>query len=86
MDDPAIARQYGGRIAFWIGMDVQQIIPFGTPAEVRAHVRERIRTFNRPEGGLILAAGNAILPDTPLENLYAYGDALYEPLEGKSSR
>jgi hypothetical protein len=42
-------------------------------------VRERICTFNRPEGGLILAAGNAILPDTPLENLYAYGDALYEP-------
>jgi uroporphyrinogen decarboxylase len=81
MDDPAIARQYGGRIAFWIGMDVQQIIPFGTPDEVRAHVRERIRTFNRPEGGLILAAGNAILPDTPLENLYAYGDALYKPLD-----
>ncbi|NLS78420.1 MAG: hypothetical protein GXY76_14270 [Chloroflexi bacterium] len=83
MDDLAIAKQYGGRIAFWIGMDVQHIIPSGTPAEVRAHVRERIRTFNRPEGGLILAAGNAILPDTPMENLYAYVEALREPLEGQ---
>ena len=84
MDDQAIARQYGGKVAFWIGMDVQQILPFGTPEEVRAHVRERIRTFHRPEGGLILAAGNAILPDTPLENLHAYVNALREPLEERA--
>jgi hypothetical protein len=37
-------------------------------------------TSNRPEGGLILAAGNAILPDTPLENLHAYVNALRETL------
>ncbi|MBI3973145.1 MAG: methylcobamide--CoM methyltransferase [Chloroflexi bacterium] len=78
MDDPAIAARYGGRIAFWIGMDVQQVIPFGTPDEVRAAVRERIRTFYRPEGGLILAAGNAILPDTPLANLHAYLETICE--------
>lgn len=80
MEDEIIAASYGGRIAFWIGMDVQQIIPFGSPEEVHAHVRERIRTFYRPEGGLVLAAGNAILPDTPMVNLYAYIDALCEPI------
>jgi uroporphyrinogen decarboxylase len=80
MDDPAIAEHYSGKIAFWIGMDVQQILPFGTPKEVRAHVRQRVETFNRPEGGLILAAGNAILPDTPMENLQAYVEALREPV------
>jgi hypothetical protein len=82
MDDQTISRRYGGRVAFWIGMDVQQILPFGTPDDIRAHVRQRIRTFHRPEGGLILASGNAILPDTPLENLHAYVRALREPLEG----
>ena len=81
MDDKAVAAHYGGRVTFWIGMDVQQIIPFGTPEEVRTHVRQRIRTFYRPQGGLILAAGNAILPDTPLENLYAYLETLREPVE-----
>lgn len=85
MDDEAIAKRYSGRIAFWIGMDVQQILPFGTPQQVRDHVRQRIRTFNRPEGGLLLAAGNAILPDTPMENLYAYVKAIREPLEGAES-
>jgi len=78
MDDRKIAAQYGGRICFWIGMDVQKVIPFGTPDEVHNAVQERIRTFYRPEGGLIVAAGNAILPDTPIENLRAYLDTLNE--------
>lgn len=78
MDDKNIATRYGGRICFWIGMDVQNVIPFGTPNEVRNAVRERIQTFYRPEGGLIVAAGNAILPDTPIENLRAYLDTLKE--------
>lgn len=78
MDDKNIAMRYGGRICFWIGMDVQKVIPFGTPDEVRNVVRERIRTFSRPEGGLVLAAGNAILPDTPIENLRVYLETLRE--------
>ena len=36
MDEREIARRYGGRICIWSGFDVQQIIPFGTPEEVRA--------------------------------------------------
>ncbi len=76
MDDPAIAARYGGRVAFWIGMDVQQVIPFGTPDDVRAHVQRRMQTFDRSDGGLVVAAGNAILPDTPLENLRAYLETL----------
>lgn len=78
MDDRKIALRYGGRICFWIGMDVQKVIPFGTPDEVRNAVWERIQTFNRPEGGLIVAAGNAILPDTPIENLRAYLETMRE--------
>ncbi len=80
MDDAAIAREFGGQIAFWIGMDVQQVIPFGTPDQIREHVRRRIGTFHREDGGLILAAGNAILHDTPLENVRAYAEALRQPV------
>ena len=85
MDDQAVSARYGGKVAFWIGMDVQQIIPFGTPAEARAHVRERMRAFGRPDGGLILAAGNAILPDTPLGNLCAYLETLCEPASAQGA-
>lgn len=76
MDDEYIARKYGGRIAFWIGMDVQQLLPFGTPEEVREGCGRRLQTFLRPDGGLILAAGNAIMPETPLENIKAYLNTL----------
>lgn len=80
MDDEKIAKEFGGKIAFWIGMDVQQIIPFSTPEKVRQHVISRIKTFYRPDGGLVLAAGNAILQDTPLENIRVYAEALRQPV------
>lgn len=76
MDDVHIAREYGSRIAFWIGMDVQQLIPFGTPEQVREGCRHRMQTFYRSDGGLILAAGNAILPETPMLNVRAYLETL----------
>ena len=76
MDDESIARQYGGRIAFWIGMDVQQLLPFGKPEEVRAGCLRRMQAFSRPDGGTVLAAGNAIMPETPLENIRVYLEAL----------
>lgn len=78
MDDPTIADRYGGRVAFWIGMDGQLILQFGTPDEVRDHVRARKRTFYRPEGGLILGAGTCILPGIPMDNLRAYIETLCE--------
>ena len=80
MDDAAIAAQYAGRIAFWIGMDVQQLLPFGTVDEVRAGCYKRMETFYRPEGGLILAAGNAIMAETPVDNIRAYLETLRQPL------
>jgi uroporphyrinogen decarboxylase len=79
MDDVAVAERFGGQIAFWIGMDVQHVIPFGTPEQIGEHVRRRVRAFYRNDGGLVLAAGNAILADTPLENVRAYAQALRQP-------
>lgn len=80
-DDTHIASEYGGKIAFWAGMDVQHILPFGTPNEVRAHVHARRRNMGRPDGGLIVGAGNTIGPEVPLENLRAYHQALRDPLD-----
>jgi hypothetical protein len=44
-------------------------MPFGTPAEVKQHVREIVDTFARPEGGLIQRG--ELAPDWPLENCRA---------------
>ena len=74
MDEGAVAAKFGGCLSFLAGFDVQQILRTASPEEVRAEVRFLVDTFDRPEGGLCLAAGNGILPGTPLENVEAFLD------------
>ena len=76
MDMEETARRFGNQISFLAGMDVQNILPNGTPAEVREEIRYLKRTFHSEQGGLILAAGNGILSDTPLENIEAMLDEM----------
>ena len=74
MDQREIARKYGGSLCIWAGFDVQRIIPYGTPQQVRAEVRRMIDTYSRPDGRFILTAGNALTADTPYESLHALLD------------
>ncbi len=72
MDYQEIVDRFGGKITFLVGLDVQHLLPQGTEAEVRAGVRDVARVFRRPEGGFMLAAGNGIMPETPLGNIRAF--------------
>ena len=77
MDEREIAARFGGRISFWAGMDVQQILPRGTPEDVRREVRFMIDTYDRPDGGCMITAGNGIGADVPMDNLLAFYDETY---------
>jgi uroporphyrinogen decarboxylase len=72
MDEVSVAREYGERLTFLVGIDVQHILQERDPAGVREEVRFLIDTFDRPEGGMCLAAGNGIVAGTPLENVKAF--------------
>jgi uroporphyrinogen decarboxylase len=74
MDMPAVARQYGDRITFLAGMDVQHALQECDPEGVRAEVRWLIDTFDRPDGGMCIASGNGIVAGTPYENIEAFLD------------
>ena len=74
MDEADTARRFGGRLAFLAGMDVQHVLRESDPEGVRAEVRFLIDTFDGPGGGMCIAAGNGILPGTPLENVHAFLD------------
>lgn len=69
--DPVwLKREFGDRLCFWGSIDVQHTLPFGTPAQVRAEVLERLRTLGE-NGGLIIAPTHYVQLDTPLENFWA---------------
>ena len=68
-----LKRKYGQDLAFYGAINSQQTLPFGTPEEVRAEVRERIRVLGRG-GGYICGSDHGILPDVPMENVLAMLD------------
>ena len=74
MEPERLKREFGGRIAFWGGIDSQQVLPFGTPEEVRAEVR-RVFGLLGPGGGWVIAAVHNVQPDVPPENLLALFEA-----------
>ena len=74
MDWAETAEKWRGKIAFWVGMDVQDTLIRGTPEDVRREVRLIRDTFDSPNGGLLYASGNGIVRGTPLENIEAFLD------------
>lgn len=74
MDEVAVAREFGDCLTFLAGIDVQHTLQEKDPEGVRAEVRFLIDTFDRPDGGLCIAAGNGIVSGTPFENIDAFLD------------
>jgi len=74
MDEKAVAQEFGGKITFLAGFDVQHILQENTPEEVREEVRYLIDTFDNADGGMCIAAGNGIVSGTPFENIDAFLD------------
>ncbi len=71
MDPAGLKRDFGARITFWGGgCDTRQVLPHGTPDDVRRHVRELIRIW-RPGGGFVFQQVHNILADVPAENVVA---------------
>ena len=74
MDPVFLKKTYGNNLVFFGGIDVQHLLPFGTPGEIRDEVHRRIDILGK-DGGYILAPAHNIQPDTPLENILAFFNA-----------
>lgn len=71
MDPEAIKRRYGKRLTLFGSIDVQRLMPFGTPTEITEAVRAAKATLGKG-GGYILSPAHHIQSDTSLENIQAF--------------
>ncbi len=77
MDPYALKREFGRDITFWGGLGSQSIVPFGTPAEIKAEVGRLCREMGRG-GGYILAPAKWLQPETPTLNAAAVVEAFVD--------
>jgi uroporphyrinogen decarboxylase len=76
MDAETLAEKYNGKLVFLGGVDTQRLLPFGTPAEVKAEVR-RLRKLFGPNF-IVSPSHEALLPNVPPENVAAMAEAANE--------
>ena len=75
MEPAELREEFGGRLAFWGGIDTQRLLPTGSAEEVKAGVRDTIDAFRGLDGGYVLCAVHDIQADVPPENVVAMFEA-----------
>ena len=76
MEPAALKKDFGSDIVFWGGgCDTREVLPLGTPGEVRDHVRRQVDILAR-DGGFVFQQVHNILANVPPENIVAMFQAI----------
>ncbi|MCX6900276.1 MAG: hypothetical protein NT105_16460 [Verrucomicrobia bacterium] len=70
MQPESLKREFGERLSFHGGIDMQNLLPKATPAEVEAEARRYCEVLGKG-GGYILGPAHLFQPDVPPENVIA---------------
>ena len=68
-----VKKEFGANLSFWGGISTQDVLPHGSPEDVRKITRETLDVMNQ-NGGYIAAPTHAIPGDVPPENVLAMLD------------
>ncbi len=77
MDPYALKKRFGDRIAFWGGIGTQQLLPRGTPGQIRCEVARPCARMARG-GGYVLAPAKPVMSEVPTENAAALLEAILD--------
>jgi hypothetical protein len=78
MNPATLKAEFGADVVFWGGgVDTQRTLPFGTPDEVRAQVRERLKILGTG-GGFVFNPSHNVQALVPVENLLAMYETVRE--------
>lgn len=68
MDRLKLKKNFGDRISFWGGVDIQSTLPNGTPEEIRSEVHAAVNILGK-NGGLVIAPAHNVQSDVPPRNI-----------------
>jgi uroporphyrinogen decarboxylase len=77
MEHDKLKAEFGDRLAFHAAIDIQRVMPFGTPDDVKSEAIKTMKALG-PGGGYILAPTHYLQADVPPENVIALRDAVLE--------
>jgi uroporphyrinogen decarboxylase len=77
LDPVMVKKKYGAKLVIDGSVGTQSTMPFGSPADVRAIIRERVQTLG-DDGALILSPTHILEPEVPLDNIYAFFETVKE--------
>ncbi|MFH1928525.1 MAG: uroporphyrinogen decarboxylase family protein [Chloroflexota bacterium] len=77
MDINEVKARYGDKLALFGNLDLGSTLTRGTPDEVRAEVRQRIKEL-APGGGYAVGSSNSVTRYVPVENFNAMREAAFE--------
>jgi uroporphyrinogen decarboxylase len=77
MDFNEVHDLYGDRVSFWGTIGTQQMLPYGTAAEVKQETLSRLDKCGA-KGGIVIGPTHIVEPEVPWENLQAILEAVAE--------
>ena len=77
MDIKRLKQEFGKDLSFQGGMDIQQVLPLGTPDDVREMVKYAADN-TKPGGGYFFGTAHNIQADTDMQNVVALFEAYHE--------
>ena len=75
MEPQYLKDSFGKELCFFGGIDIQELMPNGTPEQIKAEVERRINILGK-DGGYIIAPAHNLQNDTSVENILAFFDAV----------
>ena len=71
MNVKELSREFGGKLCFNGGVDVQGTLIHGSTEDVKREVHQLVDLFGRFNGGYIGGTSHSVMPETPLDNVIA---------------
>jgi len=76
MELSRLKNEFGKDLVFWGGgCDTREILPLGTPEQIKKHVKENIETMSQG-GGFVFQQVHNIMADVKPENIMAMFEAV----------